>query len=96
MERVIGYRFPELNSVKDEDFFYHAAKLAEECGEVCQTICKRQNLQLTVDECLDVLYCAEAILRKCGITDSCLDALVEDHVKKQKARGYVRVEGTLV
>lgn len=92
----VGYRFPETKSVRDEDFFYHAAKLAEETGEVCQTICKRQNLQITAEECLDVIYSAESILRKIGITDSCLDAMIEAHIQKQRDRGYVREEDVLL
>lgn len=91
-----GYRLPEYKSVTDEDFNWHAAKLAEETGEVCQTICKRKNLQETVAECIDVIQCCENIMRKAGITDSCLQSLFEQHVAKDEERGYLKEEGVLV
>lgn len=87
---TIGYTLPEYNSVVEEDFNWHAAKLAEECGEVCQVICKRNNLGDAALECIDVIQCAENILRKIGVTDKMLDQMRSDHAEKDKRRGYLK------
>ena len=87
----MSYMFPEYNSVKDYELAWHGAKLAEECGEVCQGICKGNNYEDIANECFDVIQCAENILRKIGITHGMYDCIAVGHVDKDTERGYIRM-----
>lgn len=85
------YVMPRMKSVSVEDIYWHASKLAEETGEVCQIICKN-GISDPVDlahECLDVIQCAENILRNIGITTEMYDNVMIEHLYKQKNRGYI-------
>lgn len=94
MERI-GYTLPEYWSVSEEELTWHAAKLAEEAGEVCQAVCKRKDVLDIAEECIDAMQCLENILRHIGITDGCLAALRIAHVEKDAKRGYIREEGSI-
>lgn len=95
MEQV-GYTFPKANTVNEEaDLFYHAAKLSEETGEVCQAICKRKAPAEIVEECIDVIWSAECILRYLGITDGIVANMRRHKIRENIKRGYVNDDGEM-
>ena len=85
----IGYTLPLFNSVLEQDLTWHAAKLSEETGEVCQAIIKNRNPIDVALECMDVIQCAENILRKLDLTPGLIDQLREIHIKNCDGRGYI-------
>ena len=85
----MGYTLPEYKSVHCETIEWHAAKLAEECGEVCQKVCKHGSVIEIAEECIDAIQCAENIMRSIGITDGMVDNLRDNHIDKDGARGYI-------
>lgn len=83
------YMFPECFTVKDEDIFYHASKLSEETGEVCQAICKRKNPNVILEECVDVLWSVECIFRYFGIPAGAIEECMEKKIQANIDRGYI-------
>ena len=84
-----GYTLPLFNSVVENDLIWHAAKLSEETGEVCQAIIKNRKPVNIALECMDVIQCAENILRKLNLTPGLIDQLREMHVIDCAERGYI-------
>lgn len=84
-----GYTMPLFNSVMEQDLIWHAAKLAEETGEVCQGIVKNKAPVDVALECMDVIQCAENVLRKLRLTPGMMNDLRAMHVRSCENRGYV-------
>lgn len=87
-----GYTLPKYKSVGDKFLLWHVAKLSEECGEVCQSLLKDKSYEETASECIDVIQCAENILRRIGISENELVELKKKHVIKDAKRGYIEEE----
>lgn len=86
----IGYTLPECKTVKQEnDLFYHAAKLAEEAGEVCQACCKREPIDHIIEECIDVIWSAELIMRYLGVNNETVAAMRMLKIGENLDRGYI-------
>ena len=88
-EREIGYTLPMFNSVMEQNLTWHAAKLSEETGEVCQAIIKDFDAIDIALECVDVIQCAENILRKLNLTPGLMDQVRQAHIDSADRRGYI-------
>lgn len=91
----VGYTMPETSCAKYEGTAFNAAKLAEETGEVCQAIVKRKNPEEIASECMDVIQCAENMLRRLDFTDNMVRAMRANHIASCFERGYYINEGEM-
>lgn len=85
----MGYMFPAHKDIKLHEASYHAAKLCEEAGEVCEAIIKPYKTpEDVVAECMDVIQVCETIMRYYGVTDGMHDDAIIEHLKKDANRLY--------
>lgn len=83
------YMFPPHKDIKLYEASYHAAKLCEEAGEVCEAIIKPDKTpEDVVAECMDVMQVCETIMRYYGVTDGMYYDAKLEHIKKDDDRDY--------
>lgn len=74
----MGYQMIKLKSLYARNKEWHAAKLAEEVGEVCQAVCKKMPKRKIAEECIDVIHSAECMLRKLGFSSKEVTKLMKE------------------